>query len=494
MVYLTILGGRGRRIDEQVARDLRIHELLGDIFGKRNDDFLRSLYLEPLDNEDVAVFRLNVFRDLLKGEVLDAVAEFVERVNNAVKILEMEKDVYEEHKIGMHVDAALIYTEAVETAWSRLRGLPIESEGLAGFTRYLGEIAGSEKFRELRRRARAAAEARDQIKIRVWIEGDRIRVTREEHGEDLSALVDSLFSRFKGDGEGAEVKYVKTTGDTSHIHAAILRGAFKMYRTQYDILRRFSEDSPSFIDDGIANFAKEAEFYLIYVNYMRSLEQMGYRFAIPSFTDGGIYVRKFYNLLLAKRGFAVPNDIQTDGSRSIFVITGMNSGGKTTFATSFGQLAFLAKLGLPVPAVEAKIPFFSSIMTAYPVEEDVEERLSRLELDVARAKAIIERADSRSLVIANELFSSTTSDEGLLLTKLLFEELRKRGSYCLFVTFLHKAADLDGVISLVAQSSPDDPERPSYVIAPGRPPAEYMAARIAKRYRLTYEKIGEVVK
>ncbi len=71
MVYLTILGGIGRRIDEQVARDLRIHELLGDIFGKRNDDFLRNLYLEPLDNKEVAVFRLNVFRGLLKGEVLD---------------------------------------------------------------------------------------------------------------------------------------------------------------------------------------------------------------------------------------------------------------------------------------------------------------------------------------------------------------------------------------------------------------------------------------
>jgi DNA mismatch repair protein MutS len=122
-----------------------------------------------------------------------------------------------------------------------------------------------------------------------------------------------------------------------------------MYRTQYDILRRFWEDFPNFIDDGIVNFAKEVEFYLVYVNYMKSLEQMGYRFAIPSFTDGGIYVRKFYNLLLAKRGYAVPNDIQTDGSRRIFVITGMNGEGKTTFATSFGQLAFLAKLGLPVP-------------------------------------------------------------------------------------------------------------------------------------------------
>jgi len=67
-----------------------------------------------------------------------------------------------------------------------------------------------------------------------------------------------------------------------------------MYKTQHDILRRFSEDFSSFVDDGIANFAKEAEFYLIYVNYMKNLERMGYRFAIPSFTDGGIYVRKFY--------------------------------------------------------------------------------------------------------------------------------------------------------------------------------------------------------
>jgi len=91
-------------------------------------------------------------------------------------------------------------------------------------------------------------------------------------------------------------------------------------------------------------------------------------------------------------------------------------------------------------------------------------------------------------------FQTRPQTKGSSFSQLLFEELRKRGSYCLFVTFLHKAADLDGVISLVAQPYLEDLERPSYVIAPGRPPAEHMAARVARRYQLTYEKIREVVK
>jgi DNA mismatch repair ATPase MutS len=82
----------------------------------------------------------------------------------------------------------------------------------------------------------------------------------------------------------------------------------------------------------------------------------------------------------------------------------MNSGGKTTFATSFGQLVYLAKLGVPVPAQSAEIPFFTAILTAYPAREDPRESLSRLEQDIVRATDIMHRSDSSTLIIANELF------------------------------------------------------------------------------------------
>jgi hypothetical protein len=128
--YLSILGGRG---DVSTNRLRAISESTSFLAMSSASTLSRwTTRRSPCSG-------LTYVRELLRGEVLDAVAEFVERINKAVKILEMEKDMYEGQKIGMHVDAALIYTEAVETAWSCLRGLPIEPGGLASFTRYLGE-------------------------------------------------------------------------------------------------------------------------------------------------------------------------------------------------------------------------------------------------------------------------------------------------------------------------------------------------------------------
>jgi len=55
----------------------------------------------------------------------------------------------------------------------------------------------------------------------------------------------------------------------THIHAAILEGAFRFYREEYETLKRFMEDFPTVIDEGVKSFAREMEFYLTYLRYMR---------------------------------------------------------------------------------------------------------------------------------------------------------------------------------------------------------------------------------
>jgi DNA mismatch repair ATPase MutS len=490
MEYESLLGKRGRRASDQVIWDLRISEILNDILGKEKDEYLGALYLEQLDEKDAAVFRLNVFQDMLRKEVYDEVVKFVEKIRECMRILELEKEAYEQHKPGLHLDAALEYIEALESFHEKLSSVKIGSEGLKHFLVYLNSIIESETFRSMKERAYEAKAAREKIKVRVKIIGDKIKVWSYDDGEDLASFIEALFARFKGSGQVEEVKYHRTAGEMSHIHAAILEGAFGFFKEEYNILRKFSEDFPSIIDEGVRNFSKEAEFYISYVKFMRRIEEKGYPFVIPRFTtDGSIKVKGFYSPLLAKIGKAIPNDIETDGEKRIFTITGMNGGGKTTFSISFGQLSYLSKLGVPVPASEAMLPFFSSIMTAFPIEEDKGEELSRLEHDVVRAWNILKSANDSSLVITNELFSTTTSEEGFQLAELFLGELNKKRAYCLYVTFIPKVASLSYVISLVAMPSPEEPLRPSYKILPGSPPAEYMAIRIAAKYQLVYEKL-----
>lgn len=428
MEYRSILGGRGIRVSDDLIRDLRLLELINDILGRNQDEFLRELYLEPLSSEETAVFRLMVFQDLMMDNVYRVVEEFVERIRESERLLQLKEEAYDQHRVGLHLDAALTYIDAVESFYNELRTIGPRSEGLRQFLNYLDQVINSPYFRSMKERAREAREARDRIIVKVrFVEGG-IKVSRYDgDGEDLTALIERTFSIFR-DGGGEGVRWVKSTGDLTHIHAAILEGAFRFYREEYETLRRFMEDFPTVIDEGVRSLVREMEFYLAYLRYMRRVMERGYTFSIPSFTrDGSMHVKGFYNLLLVKAGKAVvSNDIDTDGTRRIFVITGMNSGGKTTFAISLGQLAYLSTLGLPVPAVEARLPFFTSIMTAFPTEEDPRESLSRLEHDVIRALNIIKRADDTTLVIANELFSTTTSDEGFQLSKLFLSELSNR--------------------------------------------------------------------
>ena len=494
MSYRSIIGSRGTRVDEQVLYDLRIRELISEVLGRERDELLWNLFLEPLDSVDVALYRLNVFRDLMREDIYAAVDEFVERVREAMDYLEMEKDAYEPHKLGLRLDAALKYIDALESFCSKLSSLGVESEGLKSFLRYVEGIIQSQGFKAMKESALEAKRARDRIRIRVRITGDRIHAWRFDGGEDMAKMVEELFARFRS-GEVREVKYIPMGSSLSHIHAAILEGAFKFFKSEYEAMKKFYEGFPKIVDDGIASFVREVRFYLLYIKFVKGLMSQGYSFTIPRFVDDGrIDVRGFYSTLLTKKGRVVPNDIFTEGSKRVFVVTGMNGGGKTTFATSFGQVAYLAKLGVPVPAESAELPFFTKIMAAYPAREDPRESLSRLEQDVVRAVNIMRRADSTTIVIANELFSTTTSDEGYQLARMFLEELNRRRSYCIFVTFIPGVASLDFVISLVAQPSPESPAKPSYKILPGPPPSEYMAVRIASRYGLTYRDLRERIR
>jgi DNA mismatch repair ATPase MutS len=283
--------------------------------------------------------------------------------------------------------------------------------------------------------------------------------------------------------------------EMNHVEEQILECVARLYPTQFEKLKRFCAQYRNCLDATIARFEREVQFYLSYLGFIDRLIDAGLRFSYPVITDdsGAVTVEDAFDLALAIKmvrdgDTAVCNDFHLSDNERIFVVTGPNQGGKTTFARTIGQLVYLGALGCPVPAASATLILPDQIYTHFERQETLATLRGKLDNELVRIHDILANASADSVIIMNESFASTTVDDSLLIGAEVLHRIIDVGCIAVYVTFLDELASLDSAcVSMVADVSPEDPTQRTFVFTRRAADGLAYAAALADKYGLGYE-------
>lgn len=245
------------------------------------------------------------------------------------------------------------------------------------------------------------------------------------------------------------------------------------------------------------NLKLQIKFYTSYISFVKNLESEGCNFTLPEYNQDFIACDA-YDLSLAlsinDKSKVVANDINLPQS-SIFVLSGPNQGGKTTFVRSIALTVILALNGCYVPCRSCKIPFYDRLVTHFNKNE-VLGKGGRLQEELSRIREIIKMITADTLILFNECFASTRRIDGAALSLKLLNKLFDIKCNAGFVTHYYEIADKDKrLISLTSgvESDGENDDIRTYKITPSLPEGNAYARTIALRYGITFEQMEVLI-
>ena len=184
-------------------------------------------------------------------------------------------------------------------------------------------------------------------------------------------------------------------------------------------------------------------------------------------------------LLEAQGRTFVDNDCRIGSAERLWLLTGPNMAGKSTFLRQVALIVLMAQVGSFVPAARAKIGVVDKMFSRVGAGDDLAAGRSTFMVEMLETSAILNQATERSLVILDEVGRGTSTHDGLSIAQACMEHLHDVvGCRTLFATHFHELADaaagMPNAACMMMEACPGrHDEMFAYKVKPGRSGRSY---------------------
>lgn len=480
--------------------DLNLDQIIVSVVHGRDDYNLKPFFYVALTDVESVGYRHEIMGDLERKEVVSAINTFAAQMRAMrVQLAAATKLYFRWQKRRYFLDGVQVYCGAISALAQELETAAPRSPGLAAFLAYLKAYANGRGFLALKEEEARIREALGQVRYSILIKGNAVTVRKYAGEIDYSEDVQKTFEKFRQGKVKSHSTDMRDSPDMDHVEANVLDFVAQLHPEVFDPLEVFCNAQAGFVDPVVERFDREIQFYVAYLEHISRLKETGLSFCYPEMLDVSKEIRSVdgFDLALAEKlrreeARIVCNDFYLEGDERIIVVTGPNQGGKTTFSRTFGQLHYLAAIGWPVPGREARLFLFDQIFTHFERQEDMKNLRGKLHDDLFRIHRILGRATTRSIIIMNEIFSSTSLKDALYLSQKVMGRIMELDALCVYVTFIEELSCLSAqTVSMLSEVQHDAIASRTFKVLRRPADGRSYALSLARQYRLTYDQLTE---